>query len=80
MRSQRGSTFSLPTQNKLLWLSMLGSLVLSTAVLYVPGLSDAFGFEHISLAEYGVAILMAVCIIPLVEIVKLIQRSMAKHK
>ena len=80
MRSQRGSIFSLPTQNKLLWLSMLGSLVLSTAVLYVPGLSDAFGFEHISLAEYGVAILMAVCIIPLVEIVKLIQRSMAKHK
>ncbi len=80
MRSQRGSIFSLPTQNKLLWLSMLGSLVLSTAVLYVPGLSTAFGFEHISLAEYGVALLMAVCVIPLVEIVKFVQRAMAKHK
>lgn len=80
MRSQRGSLFSLKTQNKALWFAGIASLVLTTAVLYVPFLSNAFGFEHISLAEYGVALALAVCIIPIVELVKLCQRSFAKRK
>ncbi|MBS7402571.1 MAG: cation-translocating P-type ATPase [Oscillospiraceae bacterium] len=80
MRSQRGSIFTLKTQNKALLLAALASLVLTTAVLYVPFLSDAFGFEHISLAEYGVAMALAVCMIPIVELVKLCQRKRAKAK
>lgn len=80
MRSQRGSIFTLKTQNKALLLAALASLVLTTAVLYVPFLSDAFGFEHISLAEYGVAMALAVCMIPIVELVKLCQRKRAKPK
>lgn len=74
MRSLHKSILHMPKQNKWLWLSMAASLICTTAVIYVPFLSEAFGFEHISLMEYGVAIGLAVCIIPIVEISKLIQR------
>ena len=78
MRSQRGSVFQLTTHNKILWGAMLGSLILTTAVLYIPFLSDAFGFSHINLAEYGTALAIAVLVLPIVECVKWIQRHTAK--
>ena len=80
MRSQRGSLFSLKTQNTALLLAGLASLVSTTAVLYVPFLADAFGFTHIRIDEYLVAIGLAFLVIPLVELVKLGQRSYAKRK
>ena len=52
------------------------SLILTTGVIYLPGISDAFGFEHISLPEYAVALALAVCVIPIVEFVKAIQCSL----
>ncbi|MEG0777853.1 MAG: cation-translocating P-type ATPase, partial [Oscillospiraceae bacterium] len=80
MRSQRGSVFTLKTQNKALWFAGVASLVCTTLVLYVPFLQKAFGFEHISLQEYGVAILLAICVIPVVEVVKFFQRKFAARK
>ena len=74
MRSQRKSVFTLKGHNKALWGAMLFSLVLTTVVIYVPFLADAFGFEHISLMEYITALLLAFLIIPAVEMVKWIQR------
>ena len=74
MRSQRKSVFTLKGHNKALWGAMLFSLVLTTVVIYVPFLADAFGFEHISLMEYITALLLAFLIIPAVETVKWIQR------
>lgn len=74
MRSLRKSVFGIRSQNKWLWLSMAASLICTTAVIYVPFLSNAFGFEHISLAEYGVSLLLAICIIPFVEVSKWLQR------
>ncbi len=79
MRSQRQSVFKLNTQNRFLWLAMLGSLALTTLVLYVPFLSNAFGFEHISIAEYFVALALAISVIPIVEIVKFLQRKFGKN-
>ncbi len=78
MRSRRKSVFSIKGHNKLLWGSMVFSFVLTTAVIYVPFLNDAFGFETISLMEYGVAIAIAFTILPIMEIVKLIQRKLKK--
>ena len=80
MRSQRGSVFSLHSHNKILWGAMLLSLVLTTAVIYLPGISTAFGFEHISLLEYAVALGLAVLVIPVVEAVKACQRAFARHR
>jgi Ca2+-transporting ATPase len=44
-------------------------------VIEVPFLATAFGFTPIGLAEYGIAMVLAILVIPVVELVKLIQRS-----
>ena len=83
MRSQKGSVVSMSmhgSHNKFLALSTVASFVTTTAVIYIPGLNDAFGFQHISLPEYAVAMALAFSIIPLVEIVKAFQRLAAKRK
>ena len=78
MRSQRKSIFSLKGQNKVLWAAMIGSFVLTTLLLEVPFLANAFGFSPIGLTEYGIAIALAILVIPIVEIVKAFQRMAAK--
>ena len=78
LRSQRKSVFSLKSQNKILWAAMVGSLVLTTLLLTVPFLANAFGFTPISLTEYCVAILLALLVIPVVEIGKFFQRKAAR--
>ena len=75
MRSQVKSVFSLHTHNVFLFGAMLLSLILTTTVIYVPFLSNAFGFEHISLVEYLVAMALAVSVIPVVEFAKWIKRK-----
>ena len=80
MRSQRKSVFTLHTHNKVLWGAMLGSLVLTTVVLEVPFVAGLFGFTPVDLNEYLVALVLAFLVIPIVEIVKAIQRSIASSK
>jgi len=80
MRSQRGSLFAMPKQNFFLWGAAGISLLLTTVVLYVPFLQEAFSFEHISLIEYAVAMGLAILVIPVVEFVKVVQRSLSKKK
>ena len=78
LRSARKSIFSLKSHNKILWLAMIGSLLLTTAVLEIPFLAAAFGFTPVGLVEYGIALLLAILVIPIVELVKLVQRKTAK--
>ena len=78
VRSQRKSIFSLKTHNKVLWLSMAASLLMTTMVLEVPFLANAFGFTPIGLTEYLIALGMGLLVIPVVEIVKFFQRRTAK--
>ena len=80
LRSQRKSVFTLRGQNKVLWAAMIGSLILTTALLEIPFLADAFGFTPVGWAEYGIAIGLAFLVIPVVEAVKWIQRKCAKKK
>ncbi len=78
LRSQRKSVFTLKKQNKVLWLAMIGSLVLTTCVLEIPFLAKAFGFTSIGFKEYITALALAIIIIPIVEIVKFVQRKIKK--
>ena len=78
MRSQRKSVFTLKGQNKILWAAMLGSLLLTTLVIEVPFIANAFGFTPIGLTEYAIAMGLAILVIPVVEIVKFFQRLAAK--
>lgn len=52
--------------------------VLTTAILEVPFLANAFGFTPVGLAEYGIAMALAILVIPVVEIVKAVQRKGGK--
>ena len=79
MRSQRGSIFKLPTVNKVLIWAAIGSLIATTVVCEIPALAAAFDFTSVSLVEYAVAIGLGFCVIPIVELVKLIQRKKAKN-
>ncbi len=79
MRSRRQSVFKLPTQNVWLWLAFAGSLVLTFVVIETP-LSVAFGFAEINAGEYAIAMLLAACIIPIVEIYKAIMRAVEKRR
>ena len=78
MRSRRGSIFKMETHNKFLYGAMIVSLVLTTAVIEVPFLAAAFEFTPIDLPEYAIALGLAVLIIPIMEVVKAVQRSMGK--
>ena len=75
MRSQRGSLISLKSTNVLLNGAAIASLVLTTAVCEIPLLANAFGFTSVELPEYLVAIALAFLTIPLVELVKWVQRK-----
>lgn len=74
LRFQRRSAFTSARQNWYLWGSAVLALVLTTAVIYVPFLKTAFSFESISAAEYFAALGIAFCVIPIVELVKWVQR------
>ncbi len=76
LRSQRKSVFGLKKQNKVLWFAMIGSLLLTTAVLEIPFLANAFGFTSIGWIEYSIALVLAIAVIPIVELVKFFQRKM----
>ena len=78
LRSQRKSVFSLKSQNKILWAAMIGSLVLTTLLLEVPFLANAFGFMPIGMDEYAIVMGLAFLVIPVVETVKFFQRKLAK--
>ncbi len=81
MRSQRGSAVAMlfkGSHNWLLYGAMLLSFVLTTAVVEIDFLSNLFGFAHLDAKSYAVALGLAFMVIPIVEIVKLIQRKTAK--
>ena len=78
MRSQRGSIFNLPSVNKMLLISGVASLIATTVVCEIPVLAAAFEFTSVEPFEYIVAILLGFCIIPIVELVKFIQRKTGK--
>ena len=78
MRSQRGSIFALGNVNKMLLGAALFTLVATTAVCEIPLLATAFGFTSVSFVEYLVAIGLGACVVPVVELVKLLQRRAKK--
>lgn len=78
MRSRRGSIFKLNGHNIFLYGAMIVSLILTTVVIEVPFIAKAFQFTPIDFSEYMIALGLAVLIIPIMEIVKAIQRKLGK--
>ncbi len=80
LRSQIKSLFSLKSHNMALFGAMAASFLLTTGVIFIPVLATAFSFETISIAEYAVSISLALTVIPVVELVKAIQRAAHRRK
>ena len=80
MRSLHGSIFSMKKQNWWLWGAGVLSFLLTTVVIEIPVLANAFELAQLDLAEYGIAFGLAILIIPIVEIVKVIHRAVDKKK
>ncbi|MBE6790988.1 MAG: cation-transporting P-type ATPase, partial [Ruminococcaceae bacterium] len=83
MRSQRGSAVAMLFKghhNMALYGAMIGSFLLTTAVVEIDFLSNLFGFAHLDLKAYLISLGLSVLIIPIVEIVKAVQRLASKNK
>ena len=78
MRSQRGSIFKLGSQNKVLIIAGVATVILTTLVCEIPFLANAFEFTSVSFTEYIIAIVLGVLVVPIVEIVKFFQRKAGK--
>ena len=74
MRSLHGSIFKIKKQNWWVWGAGVLSLLLTTLVVEVPFLANAFELAKLD------AIALAISIIPMVEIVKAIARAIRKKK
>ena len=75
MRSRTRSLFGLKKQNKWLWGTLVFSVLITAAVIFVPFLSRAFSFRALTITEYAAAMVLALAVIPIVEIEKLIRRK-----
>ena len=80
MRSLNNSIFTIKNQNKMLWLAGGVSFVLSTLLVMVKPIASIFSLTPLTFAQYGIAIAIAFAVIPIVEIVKLIARTVKKTK
>jgi Ca2+-transporting ATPase len=75
MRSLKGSVFSLKHSNSFLLFSVLASMMLTLPIIFVPVLRNVFSLVQLSGTQLLYAILLAAAIVPIVEIVKAVQRS-----
>ncbi len=84
MRSQRGSVLGMAlgqkSHNWVLYGAMVASLILTSAIIEVPFLANMFDFAHLDAKAYGISIGLAFLVIPIVEVIKAVQRAMAKKK
>ena len=82
MRSQRGSVigmvFGQKSHNLVLYGAMLASLALTTAIIEIEPFANAFEFTHLDLKAYAISIGLAFLVIPIVEVIKAIQRKISK--
>ncbi len=80
MRSRHGSIFAIKKQNAVLWGSAILAALLTAGVIYIPFLARLFDFTPVSAKEYFISIAIAFTVIPVVEIVKLVERLIKNRK
>jgi Ca2+-transporting ATPase len=79
MRSRLKSIFRLKTRNRYLLGAMILSIVLTLAVIYIPGLNSLFNLTALSAANLAAGVGLALLIIPIVELIKLLTYDSKKQ-
>ncbi|MDR0914955.1 MAG: cation transporting ATPase C-terminal domain-containing protein, partial [Oscillospiraceae bacterium] len=80
MRSRIKSIFNIGSTNKFIIGSSILGFILTFGVVYIPGVNDLMNLVPLDWEYVLTAFGMAICIIPIVEIVKLVQRAILKGK
>ena len=81
MRSLKGSIFTIKKQNLVLWGAGIIAVAATVLVLQVPFIAtNVFSLQSLNAAQFFTAVGIAFTIIPIVEIVKLIQRLVDKKR
>ena len=78
MRSRIHSLFTIKRQNYILWGAVVLSAALTFCVIYVPGLSGIFSLKLLSGRHLLIALGLAAFIIPVAEIIKVINRCFCR--
>ena len=73
-----GWRMTIRSRNPWLLGSMALSLILSLSVVFIPPLRAVFGFSALSGGQALASLGLALLILPIVELVKLIQRTLGK--
>ena len=74
MRSQRGSIFTLHTENRYLIGSVLLAVALTFAMVEFPPAASAFSLVDLPVPQYLAALGISALIVPVVELIKAVQR------
>jgi Ca2+-transporting ATPase len=80
LRSLKNSIFTMKKQNFVLWGALAFSLAATLAVIYIPPVAEVFDLMPLTFREIIIAFGLAVIVIPVIEIVKAIQRRVGKRK
>ncbi len=75
VRSLRGSIFQIKKRNLYLTASMIFSVILINLVITVPSLTELFETTQMQAIDYFKCIVLALSIVPIVELVKSFQRN-----
>ena len=67
-------------QNKVLWGAMAFSLAATLLVIYLPFLADIFSLKPLTVYELAVSVGFAVLVVPVIEVVKAVQRTREQRK
>lgn len=68
-----------PFRNKAFNYAILLSFVMMCVIVLVPGLNDIFRVAHLDLYQWGIVLGASFSILPIVEVVKFVQRKMGKE-
>ncbi|MGE5614033.1 MAG: cation-translocating P-type ATPase [Bacillota bacterium] len=79
LRSRTVSIFRLNTRNDYLIGAMVLSVVLTIAVIYIPGVNAAFGLEPLASGKLITSVGLALLVIPFVELFKLVYSFAGKQ-
>jgi Ca2+-transporting ATPase len=80
MRALKQNIFTLKTHNIALWGALAFSLILAISAIYTPFLSTVFSLKPLSAKELMTSLLLAVSVIPIIEVVKTVQRAMDRRR
>ena len=78
LRSREKSIFALTQPNQFVYLAMAASFILTMAVVYIPGLNTVFSLTALPMKYFLVAFGLSVSVIPVVELIKLVQRRIKR--